>query len=227
MSSHLTLHIRKCFVAGVLTALPLLITLLVLQFLFRMVRGLFSPLLLRFFPEIPIWLKYAISFSAVLILLYGIGLLTSHFLGRWFWSRFESILLKIPLLRSVYSASREVVQIFSRPGKDGFREVVLVEFPRPGMKAIGFMTGTLRDEFGRLFYKIFIPTTPNPTTGFLEIVEASAVVRTSLTVEEGIRIIMSGGILGPETMTLHMAADSERHTACASCMEEVPDKDCL
>lgn len=227
MSSHLTLHVRKYFLTGLLTVLPLLITLLVVKFLFRMIGGLFSPVLLRFFPETPIWLKYAISFAVLLAFLYGLGLLTGHFLGRWFWGRFESVLLKIPLLRSVYSASREVVQIFSRPEKNGFREVVFVEFPRPGMKVIGFLTGTLQDEFGHLYFKIFIPTTPNPTTGFLEIVEASSVVRSGLSVEEGIRIIMSGGILGPEMMNLHAPDDTRNLAACASCMASAPGKDGL
>lgn len=83
----------------------------------------------------------------------------------------------------------------------------MVEFPRPGMKAVGFLTGSIQDEFGKPYYKVFIPTTPNPTTGFLEIVEQSSVVRSSLTIEEGIGIIMSGGILGPEQMRLHSGAD--------------------
>lgn len=208
MKSHFELHVRKCFLTGVLTVLPLLITLLVFQFLFRVIRNLFSPLLMRFFPDTPIWLKYWVTFSAVLILLYFLGLLTSHFLGRWFWTRFESVLMKIPLLRSVYSASREVVLIFAQPEKKGFREVVLVEFPRAGMKAVGFITGTVTDEFGKLYYKVFIPTTPNPTTGFLEIVETGAAVRCNLSVEEGIKIIMSGGILGPQTMNLHTVMDA-------------------
>lgn len=207
MSGHFGLHVRRCFLTGLLTVLPLLITLLIFQFLIRVIRNLFSPVLMRFFPDTPIWLKYSVTFSAVLIMLYFLGLLTSHFLGRWFWTRFESILLKIPLLRSVYSASREVVRIFARPEKSGYREVVLVEFPRPGMKAVGFVTGRVTDEQGKLYYKVFIPTTPNPTTGFLEIVEASQVVRSNLTVEEGIRIIMSGGILGPQTMDLRTSME--------------------
>lgn len=203
MGANLTSHVQKRLLTGLLTVLPLLITLVVVQFLFRLIRNLASPLLTRFFPEAPIWLKYLVFLAAVLVLLYGLGLLTGHFLGRWFWGRFESILLKIPLLSSVYSASREMVQVFLRTDKTNFREVVFVDFPRAGMKAIGFMTGTVQDETGRLHYKVFIPTTPNPTTGFLEIIPAEEVVRSRLTVEEGVRIIMSGGILGPETIRLY------------------------
>jgi uncharacterized membrane protein len=200
-------HLRKYCLAGLLTVLPLLITLIVLRFLFQLIGGLFSPVLGELFPDTPIWLKYLIFISAVFLLLYFLGLLSSHFAGRWFWGQVESILLKIPLLRSVYRASREVVHVFSGPGKGTFQEVVIVEFPRPGMKAVGFLTGSIQDEFGKPYYKVFIPTTPNPTTGFLEIVEQSSVVRSSLTIEEGIGIIMSGGILGPERMRLHSGAD--------------------
>jgi len=74
--------------------------------------------------------------------------------------------------------------------------VVLVEFPGPGLKALGFITGSIVDPQGTLCYKVFIPTTPNPTTGFLEIIEQSRVVRCDMTVEEGIKTIMSGGIIG-------------------------------
>jgi len=200
-------HLRKYCLAGLLTVLPLLITLIVLRFLFQLIGGLFSPVLGELFPDTPIWLKYLILISAVFLLLYFLGLLSSHFVGRWFWGQVESILLKIPLLRIVYRASREVVRVFSGPEKGTFREVVIVEFPRPGMKAVGFLTGSLQDELGKLYYKIFIPTTPNPTTGFLEIVEQSSVVRSSLTIEEGISVIMSGGILGPERMRLHSGTD--------------------
>jgi len=210
MKSSFELHFRKCFLTGVLTAMPLPITLLVFQFLFRIIRNLFSPVLIRFFPDTPLWLKYWATFLAVLFLLYFLGLLTSRFLGRWFWTRFESILLKIPLLRSVYSVSREVVRIFAQPQETGYQDVALVEFPRPGMKAVGFVTGMVTDEQGKLHYKVFIPTTPNPTTGFLEILEASQVVRSNLSVEEGIRIIMSGGILGPKRMNLHTSVDRLR-----------------
>lgn len=93
------------------------------------------------------------------------------------------------------------------------------------MYGLGLLTGTVKDEYGRLYYKIFIPTTPNPTTGFLEIVEASAVIRSGLTVEERIRIIMSGGILGPETMCLHAAAETGVPVPRARRRDAVPEKD--
>ncbi|MCE5186331.1 MAG: DUF502 domain-containing protein [Planctomycetaceae bacterium] len=191
---------KKYFAAGFLLILPLFITLLILQFLFKIATGLFGPILLRFFPEAPIWLKVGVSLMIVFLVIFFLGVLTSHFLGRWFWNRFEQVLLQIPILRSIYSASREIVSIFHNPNRTGLKEAVLVDFPREGMKAIGFITGTIVNEHGVHCYRIFIPTTPNPTTGFLEIVPQSDVTHTNLTIEEAFRMIMSAGILGPEAL---------------------------
>ena len=138
--------------------------------------------------------------AILIVLVFGLGILTSHFLGRWFWTRFENILMQIPLLRTIYSSSREVVGVFRGSNLDNFKEVVLIEFPRVGMKSLGFVTGVVIDDKGNDCFKIFIPTTPNPTSGFLEIVEKSKIVRCKMSVEDGIRMIMSGGILGPESL---------------------------
>ncbi len=192
---------RKRFLSGVLIATPLIITFLIFRFLFNLTNGLFSPVMEQLFPEMPIWVKFIFSCVVLVGVIYLLGFVTGHFIGRWFWNRFENLLLNIPLLRSVYSASRDVVHMFYNPAKPGFKEVVLVEFPRPGLKAVGFVTGTIIDENGHSCYKVFIPTTPNPTSGFLEILAPSSVIRTDITVEEGIKMIVSGGILGPETVT--------------------------
>jgi uncharacterized membrane protein len=191
---------RKRFFSGMLIAMPLFITILVFRFLYNFTNGLFLPVMRQFFPEMPTWVKFIFSCAVLIFTIYLLGLVTGHFVGRWFWNRFEKMLLQIPLLRTIYSASRDVVHMFHNPGKPGFKEVVLVEFPRPGLKAVGFITGSIADENGYLCYKVFIPTTPNPTSGFLEILPPSAVIRTDISVEEGIKMIVSGGILGPETV---------------------------
>jgi uncharacterized membrane protein len=195
------LECQKRFLSGLLMVLPLFITILVLRFLFNIIMGLFSPAMNYLFPETPAWAKFALSSVTLIAVLYLLGALTGHFIGRWFWNRLETLLLNIPLLRSIYGASRDVVRVFCSQGKTGFKEVVLLEFPRPGMKAVGFVTGVIMDETGQECFKVFVPTTPNPTSGFLEIVDKSMVVRTTLSVEDGIKLIMSGGILGPEAIT--------------------------
>ncbi|MCE5339581.1 MAG: DUF502 domain-containing protein [Planctomycetaceae bacterium] len=137
MASKLLSGIKKSFVAGLLLILPLIITLLIFRFLFGIITGLFSPILLHFFQVIPIWLKAFISVTILIVLVCGLGILTGHFLGRWFWNWFEYILMQIPLLRSIYIASREVVGVFHSSNQTNFKEVVMVEFPRAGMKSLG------------------------------------------------------------------------------------------
>ena len=201
MSSKLVKHFKKGFLSGILVVLPLFITVIVLKFLLGMITGLLSPVLLRVFPHVPIWVKTVVSVAILLLIIYLLGHATKHFLGRWFLNRAEQMLLRIPLLSSIYGSSREVVRIFLNTDREtAFKAVALVEFPGPGLHAFGFITGTIIDWQGRLCYKIFIPTTPNPTTGFLEVVEQSKVVRCSMTVEEGVKMIMSGGLLGPESL---------------------------
>ena len=194
-------HFKKGFLSGILVVLPLFITVVILKFLLSLVAGMLSPLLMRVFPNIPIWVKMLVCLIIVIFLVYLLGLTTGHFLGRWFLNRLDELLLRIPLLRSIYGSSREVVRIFLNPDRTTtFKEVVLVEFPGPGLHAFGFITGSMIDHRGRPCYKVFIPTTPNPTTGFLEVIEQSQVIRCGMTVEEGIKTIMSGGILGPQIL---------------------------
>lgn len=204
MSSKITGHFKKGLLSGVLVILPLFITAMVLKFLLGIITGLLSPVLVKVFPHIPIipdWVKTVVSIAVLLLLLYLLGLTTRAFLGKWILNRVEEFLLRIPLLSSIYGSSREIVRIFLNPDRaSSFKEVVLVEFPGPGLHAFGFITGSVVDPLGRPCYKVFIPTTPNPTTGFLEIVEQSRVIHCGMSVEEGIKMIMSGGLLGPQSL---------------------------
>lgn len=202
-------HFKKGFLAGILVVLPLFITIMILKFLLNMVMSLLSTTLMRVFPNIPIWLKMLASIGILVLLIYLLGLTTGHFVGRWFLNRLDQLLLRIPLFRSIYGSSRDVVRIFLNPErKSAFKEVVMVEFPGPGLNAFGFITGSITDALGRSCYKVFIPTTPNPTTGFLEVIEQSRVIRCGMTVEEGIKTIMSGGILGPDALPRMPAQES-------------------
>lgn len=201
MKTKLMGHFKNGFLAGILVVLPLFITLVILKFLFNMVTNMLSSTLMPVFPHIPIGIKMLVSLAILIFLVYLLGLTTRHFLGRWFLNRLDEVLLRIPLLRSIYGSSREVVRIFLNPDRAAaFKEVVLVEFPGPGLHTFGFITGSMTDHLGQSCYKVFIPTTPNPTTGFLEVIEQSRVIRCDMTVEEGIKTIMSGGILGPKTI---------------------------
>ena len=127
--------------------------------------------------------------------------MTTGLFGRIFSSLVEKILSKIPVLRNIYSGLKQLFETILSKRSNSFREVILLEYPRKGIWAMGFLTGDTEGEVQRLtknsMINIFLPTTPNPTSGFLLFVPAKDVLRLSMSVEEGIKMIISAGILTP------------------------------
>jgi uncharacterized membrane protein len=216
--------IRNRIVSGILLLLPFAVTILVIRWLFDLVFKLINPVVVKvlgFVGQIPqIGAIPSTEISAIvtiltifliLFFLYLVGSVARWVLVRRFVEAGEAILLKIPLVRTIYSATQQVVKAVSLPGKGSFKSVVLVEFPRPGYKAVGFLTGTLTDVQGRKFYKVFIPTTPNPTTGFFEIIPAEDVIETTLSVEDAFSMIISGGLVSPPNFQIPLSPRSAEH----------------
>ena len=205
--------IRKRMISGLLLLLPFYVTLLVIKWLFRLVAGLLTPVIAfvlrqllgpaarEAIPQGYISAAATVLSVVVLVLLvYTIGAIAQFVVGRRMIHFGEGLMLKIPLAGTIYSATKQVVQAMSLPSKAAFKSVVLVEFPRPGFKAVAFLTGRIQDSQGRTYCKVFIPTTPNPTTGFFEIVPVEEVVETTLTIEEAFKMIISGGLISPEVL---------------------------
>jgi uncharacterized membrane protein len=130
-----------------------------------------------------------------------IGALTAGLLGRWLVHTGERILNRMPVIRSFYSATKQIFQTVLAQKSNAFREAVLVEYPRRGVWAIAFITGTTQGEVQNLTEQktvnIFLPTTPNPTSGFLLFVPKEDVVPLNMSVEEAIKMVISGGIVTP------------------------------
>jgi uncharacterized membrane protein len=110
----------------------------------------------------------------------------------------ETLLSKIPISRTVYESIRQVIQSFSENEKSGFLDVVMVEYPRKGIHTIGFVTNEHIDEKGKKLINVFIPTAPNPMTGFIQIVDESEILRTNITVEEALKMVVSAGRMSPK-----------------------------
>ena len=196
-------HIRNRLISGLLVLVPLWITILVVRMLFGVMAGVLGPVTQAAFAAMPdSALKRAIVFlisvAVFVCLVYAAGAVTAFVVGRKMVATGESVILRIPFVKSVYSAAKQVVDAFAISNKSTFKSVVLVEFPRPGLQAVGFVTGTVKNQDGAEFYKVFIPTAPNPTTGFLEIVPPADVRQTDLTVEEGFKMLVSGGLISPD-----------------------------
>jgi uncharacterized membrane protein len=208
--------LRTRIVAGLLTVIPIWVTWVVVKFVFDTMKAATEPLAQRvadavlkankeLVPQtvqdykewlVPVW-----AVLLTLFLLYLLGLLTASVFGRRMILLIEKVFGKLPLVKTVYNACKQIVVTFGSGRSSGFKRVVLVEFPRPGMKCIAFLTSIMKDvDTGRLVANVFIATTPNPTTGYMQIVPLDEVCETDWTVEDTVKLLMSGGILSPPTV---------------------------
>lgn len=150
------------------------------------------------------WIEYPVlgfSIALTLFLLYLMGLISATFLGKRVITDGERLLLRIPGVEFVYKTVKQVVEIMSRPRSQAFQKVVLIEYPRRGIRGLAFFSGlTVLQETGEVLVNVFIPTTPNPTSGFLLLMEPKEVLETNLTVSEATRFIISGGVVAMENL---------------------------
>jgi uncharacterized membrane protein len=188
------------FIKGLLTLLPIALTIAILNFSFRTLKGWLRPV----YELEPDFLK-AIPFSEFLLTFFVIlfiGIILNFFILNSFWIMIEKFIGKIPLVRPIYAAIKQLVQAFNPHDKESIKHVVLIEFPRKGMYTIGFMTSEISHALipdpQTIYYNIFVPATPNPTSGFYFIVAKEQVTIINLSRQEAMALIMSGGIIQPD-----------------------------
>jgi len=192
-------HFKTRMASGLVVLIPLVVTVAVIRFLFNFTSGILLPVVDPAVGTWPAGARAALSLAILIFVIYVLGAIATHVVGRRLLSLGESVVLKLPFVKVIYSASKQVVAAFQGQQSKAFKAVVFVEFPRPGMKAVGFVTGRIELVDGSSWDTVFVPTTPNPTTGFLQLVPAGSAVQTDYTVEEGIKMIMSLGVLTPAT----------------------------
>ncbi|MCH7575947.1 MAG: DUF502 domain-containing protein [Candidatus Marinimicrobia bacterium] len=187
-------RLRRIFLTGILTAIPIYITVQVLRFLFGFMDRILAPYLERIIgTHIP-----GLGLLMMLVSLFLLGLLVTNFLGRRLYTWFEKVLLKIPIASTIYTTSKQIVQTFSPENRDSFRNVIWLEYPRKGIWTLGFVTGSTDSQDGVAYYNIFIATTPNPTSGFVLFVPKHETIPSGMTVEEGFKLLISGGMLAAD-----------------------------
>lgn len=197
--------IEKLLFTGVLTLLPLGVTIWVLSLLFKFTDFIgkkFSNQVFGF--QIP-GLGLFLAFLGILL----IGLLTQGILGKKMIAWFEQIIVKIPFVSTIYNAAKGITHSFSKKDEDGFSGVVMLTFPCDNAKSIGFITKESLSFDGEKYLSVFIPTTPNPTNGFLILAKEQDVVLLDLSVDEAIRAIISMGSLIPETLLKENTSSKE------------------
>ncbi len=199
-SSRFWRRIGETFLAGIAVVLPIWITyLIVVEFLLAGVDGILAPVFVRIFGV----RIYGLGVVATLLLVLTVGALTRNMVGRRLVGLGERVLLKIPVVKNVYAGSKQFLDAFTVPGKSAFRQVVQVPFPREGVYAIGFVASAPAPGWngdGEPTVNVFIPTAPNPTSGYVIMVPQRDLVPLPISVEEGLKLVVSGGIIMPPAM---------------------------
>ncbi|MDT8444135.1 MAG: DUF502 domain-containing protein [Desulfuromonadales bacterium] len=197
------LKLKSYFLTGLLVLVPITLTLLVVRWLVRLMDNLLKsvlPMALR--PEQIFGISVpGIGLVATLLLILMVGVLTANIFGRSLVNFTEKMVDRIPFVKGIYTLFKQVSDTVLNRDRGAFRKVVLIEYPRKGIWAVAFVTGITQGEVQLLTEKklinIFVPTTPNPTSGFYILVAEDDMIELSMTVEEAFKLIISGGMVTP------------------------------
>ena len=221
-------HLGRYILIGFLTVAPLWVTWLVFDFLLNLLAQIGDPLLkgmariVRPFSDTTAsWLldsnfQHAVAALLTIVSLYGIGLLASFVIGKKVIGLYENILARLPLVQTIYGATKRFLHTVSQPPVTGQR-VVLISFPSSEMKAVGFITKIIEDKnSGRKLAAVYVPTAPNPTSGYIEILPMEDVILTDWTTEEAMTFVVTGGTNAPDSLnfsnqTKQQPQDAEKH----------------
>ena len=202
-------RLRAYFLAGILVTAPLAITIALASWLIEFVDSRIVPLIpLRYNPDVYLkeYLGYEIGIPGLglvvlIVFITLVGAMTAGFLGRILIRFSENMLNRMTVIRSIYGASKQILETVLKNQSSAFRQAVLVEYPRRGIWAVAFITGRTEGEVQNLIaddlINIFLPTTPNPTSGFLLFVPKEDMILLDMSVEEAIKMVISGGIVTP------------------------------
>jgi uncharacterized membrane protein len=203
--------IKTRFISGILVIVPLFVAIAVLKFVVETIDSFLKPYLVTIlgkefaFP----FIGFVVTFCLIILA----GVLTTNVFGKKLLGFWEQLLLKIPLFRTVYSASKQLVEGFAVPEKRTFEKAVLVEYPRKGAYAMGFIVNRIKlhtsDNDCRVFLSVFIPTTPTPFAGVAILFPASEVQELNITIEDGLKFVVSGSLSSPREIWMLNSSDEK------------------
>ena len=186
--------IKRTLFAGTLAIVPIALTFWILRFLFDFLDGFASPFLKNVGIEIP-----GLGIILTLLFIFLLGLFITNVLGRTIFNWGEKILAKLPIVNTIYNATKQITRAFSGKSMKDFKQVIFIQYPRKGLWTMCFVTNQSKNKSGEEFYHVFVPTTPNPTSGVFIIIPKKDAVHPEISVEEGLKSIISGGIINPGT----------------------------
>ena len=207
-------RLQKYFLTGLLTLLPIWLVWIVFKFVFGLLSGISAPLVAPLMAGIAAgdaqlswladaWVQTAIALFATVAFIVLVGALARRVAGLKLLSWFEALIARIPLAKTIYGSARQLLDLLqTKP--DGTQRVVLIDFPHNEMKSVGFVTRILHDErTGAELAAVYVPTTPNPTSGYLEVVPVDRLTPTDWTVDQAMTFIISGGAVSPDRIPFH------------------------
>ncbi|BFN37881.1 DUF502 domain-containing protein [Fidelibacter multiformis] len=221
-------NVKTAFISGLLVAIPLGITIFTFQFIFGFIDNIFG----RYIREILPFYIPGIGFIATFLIIFLLGAFVNHWLGKKMFERIEKRLSKLPILGSLYTVSRQIVEIIGSSRRKEFQKVIFLQYPAEGIWTIGFVTGQSLAADGMRMYNVFVPTTPNPTSGYMVFIPWEDAVDTRLTIEEGLKMLISGGMVSPPRMpfpgkkrlTVHQDLNPDRGTDSLKTPDEKGDE---
>ena len=195
--------LRSYLITGLIVWLPILVTFVVLRFIIELLDKTIALLPTAYQPQHLIGMRIpGLGVIISLLLLLATGILATNFFGQRLMAWGEALLAKIPLVRSIYNAVKQVMQAIFATNSQAFRKVLLIEYPRKGSWSIAFLTGSPNSEIltatGEELLSVFVPTTPNPTSGFLMMIPKKETIELSMTIEEALKFIISLGVMQSE-----------------------------
>ncbi|WP_102944463.1 DUF502 domain-containing protein [Stenotrophomonas sp. VV52] len=211
--------LQRLFLTGLLTLLPIWLTWVVIKFVFVLLSGISSPLVVPLSAQIAAsfphylgwvkveWMQNVIGLLATLLVILSVGVLSRRVIGQRLLRWFGAVIKRIPLASTIYESAKKLLDMLqTEPGTT--QRVVLIDFPHRDMKAVGLVTRVIREQgTGRELAAVYVPTTPNPTSGYLEIVPVELLTPTDWTVDQAMSFIISGGAVAPETVPFTRAGE--------------------
>jgi uncharacterized membrane protein len=192
-------HTKSYIFKGLLALIPIALTVFTINILYVFIDKQIMELIDQYTGfHIP-----GLGLLIFIVLLYLTGVIASNVIGKRMFNMLDAITGRIPLLKTAYQVGKQLSSTLSLPEKNIFKKAVLVDYFKPGAWVIGFVTGEILDErTGKTLLKIFIPTVPNPTSGFLVIIGEELVQETAWSIEDAMKMVISGGIIGPLTIPI-------------------------
>lgn len=189
----ITKYFKSKLFAGIATLLPLYLTFFVIKFLFNTLEEISGPLLKKLHIDIP-----GLGIILTVILVYILGILVTNFLGRKIFTIGEKIVKKVPIVNIIYTTLKQITDTFTKGSTEAFEGAVYIQYPRKGLWTMAFISGESKTSQGEAYYHLFVPTTPNPTSGFFLMIPQKDTIPTGMSVENGLKTIISGGLLAPK-----------------------------